>query len=252
MQTYMIRCFSFHVTLDFTTDFADDFIDSLPLGVYLDSDALDDAVEMFEDNVIIVDTSDYSVENFVDQIFVALKEFGINGSTDATHIMCVENAVDANKNEDEVTKFVDALEEVRESLTTACGLVDFLTSYSETLGGFEPLPECITALIEASFCGRCTRNIPPLCLNTCGAIIRGCFSSFYAGLEGEFDNLWTVASDVLGVTDTALKEIFNGDFSIVNTPGLVSILSQSDVTNYIISHMVTQNQLINRLITGSN
>ena len=207
---------------DFSGDFTDDFIDSLPLGKNLESDVLDEPIEMFANNLIITENSNYSVETFVDQIFEALKLLALNGSTDPTLAACVDSAVDDNINEEGVMKLVDALEDVRMSLTSAYEILLFLQSFNGTLGGFEPLPECVTALIENSICGRCTRNIPPLCLNTCGAIIRGCFSSFYAGLEGEFDNLWAVASDVLGVTDTALKEIFNEDLNIVDGASLVS------------------------------
>ena len=52
--------------------------------------------------------------------------------------------------------------------------------------------KCVERAIEVSYCGRCTDRIPPLCHNTCGALVRGCFAGFYSGLEGEFNNLWNV------------------------------------------------------------
>jgi len=92
-----------------------------------------------------------------------------------------------------------AIEQVRRSVTRIARIIEFLKRFAESLDGFtaEDLSaECVRHFVELSFCGRCTGRLPPLCSNTCGAVIQGCFAGFLSGLRGEFNNLWGVVGNL--------------------------------------------------------
>ena len=84
---------------------------------------------------------------------------------------------------------------------------------------------CIERLLTINFCDRCKGNIPPLCSNTCGALIRGCFSPYYSALRNQFDNvLWNVSIQLLEVLNTSLNGLFTEGQRLFNETMVVSIL----------------------------
>lgn len=75
---------------------------------------------------------------------------------------------------------------------------------------------CIDRLVSINFCGRCENEIPPLCSNTCGALIRGCYSPYHDALRIQFNILWNVSIQVLEVLNTNLHGLFANGQTLFN------------------------------------
>ena len=133
---------------------------------------------------------------------------GALGGGNMTRETCIINFIRQRVNQTVVDLVVNTLEQIRRGVSSASRIRDFLQNLNRTLANFQPLQQCSERLVELSFCSRCTRNIPPLCSNTCGALVRACYSPFLAGLRGEFDNLWNVTRQVIRVTNNTLMQLF--------------------------------------------
>ena len=117
-----------------------------------------------------------------------------------TQAACVAMQIEQTINRTSLRALGRSLEAIRRSFTAVTRIVGFLVNFNATLDGFnaESFPtQCVQRALEISFCGRCTGRIPPLCRNTCGALVRGCFAGFYSGLEGEFGTLPDSSSALL-------------------------------------------------------
>ena len=105
-----------------------------------------------------------------------------------------------------------SLENVRRSVTAIFRILQFLTNFAKDLDGFaaDNLPsQCVQRLVEISFCGRCIHTLPPLCRNSCGALVRGCYAGFLSSLESEFDLLRSVLVKLVREIDLRVREMFD-------------------------------------------
>lgn len=111
------------------------------------------------------------------------------------------------------------LEVLRRSFSGIARIVQFLIRFNRNLDGFtiENFPaECVGRLTDISICGRCRRRIPPLCKNSCGALVRGCFAGFYSGLQLEFDNLWGVVRQLVMKAEQGVRELFEAENDLLD------------------------------------
>lgn len=129
--------------------------------------------------------------------------------------MCITNFIQQRINQTALSLVGRGLGQIRRGVTTIVRILTFLQNYRLTLGNFQPLQRCQERLVELSFCSRCTRRIPPLCSNTCGSLIRACYSPVIDGLRGEFDNLWNVAREVVRATNNTLVQLFSEENPII-------------------------------------
>ncbi len=154
--------------------------------------------------------------NIIDRIGMALNESSFLSSSQAA---CIANHIQRSINRTSILALGRSLEAIRRSFTAITRIVRFLLNFNTDLDEFneESFPkECVQRAIEVSFCGRCKARIPPLCRNTCGALVRGCFAGFYSGLEGEFNNLWNVVGQVIRTVDANIREIFFQEGRFIN------------------------------------
>jgi len=115
------------------------------------------------------------------------------------------------------------LQEVRRAITTLIRIGSFLERERRSLQSTSPVQQCIDAFIDLAFCSRCVQKTPPLCLNTCNALIRGCYSPYYTALNRKFDRLWRVVRNILDFTNSTVQDIFNRKRAIKDIASLVSI-----------------------------
>lgn len=206
---------------DFTGDFSDAFRTHLPLTTLFPDDqlnsAVSDLIQNFVDNIIITQGLAYNISAFVQNITNRLVDLAAESFApeSMTQQMCITSFIQQRINQMAFSLVDRDLEQIRRGVTTAVRILMFLRNYNLTLGNFQPLQRCQQRLVELSFCSRCTRRIPPLCSNTCGALIRACYSSFVDGLRGEFDNLWSVTRQVFRVTNNTLMQLFNEENPLV-------------------------------------
>ena len=205
---------------DFAGDFVNSFRNSLPLVSFLPPDqlrnALDTLIENFDGNIMITGQS-YNISAFLQNVTDRLLTLATQrlDSGDTTRQMCVANFIRQRINQTAVDLVGRGLAQIRRGVTSAVRILTFLRNFNLTLGNFQPLQRCRDRLVQLSFCSRCTGRIPPLCSNTCGALIRACYSPFVDGLRGEFDNLWDVTRQVVHATNTTLMQIFSEENPII-------------------------------------
>ena len=109
--------------------------------------------------------------------------------------MCIVDKIDTKINHDAIGKLGGSLEQIRLAYSALIRILNFLRNFQRNLGEFEAtdFPRgCIIRAINIGFCGRCKMLLPPLCRNTCGSLVRGCYAAFFSGLRREFNSLWKV------------------------------------------------------------
>ena len=175
------------------------------------------------ENIVIDDsTRDFNVTQFAVDVITALgNAAGRALATNLTTRVCVLNAIRNNINQMDVTLITNAIERVRRSFTVLNGMANFLYRYTETTR-FRFPGICLRRFVELNFCARCTRQIPPLCSNTCGALLRGCLSSYYSGLARQFDVLWNVSRQVLRISNETLQTVFSEERQLIDRTAAVS------------------------------
>ena len=141
-----------------------------------------------------------------------------NGSQ---QVMCVRQLILNNLNRSDVAVLIRGLMMVQRGIRTLDRIADFLYRYRMNTEFTFPR-DCVRRFIELNFCARCTRRIPPLCSNTCGALFRGCLSPYYTVLSRQFDILWNVSRQVLRITNNTLQDLFMNERSLVDTVQIVS------------------------------
>ena len=205
---------------DFTGDFGDAFRTSLPLASSFSDQqlrsAVTDLIQTFQSNIMITGQS-YNISAFIQNVTDRLLTLAAQmlAPANTTQQMCVVNLIRQRINQTAANLVGRGLAQIRRGVTSAVRILTFLRNFNLTLGNFQPLQRCRDRLVQLSFCSRCTGRIPPLCSNTCGALIRACYSPFVDGLRGEFDNLWNVTRQVVRATNITLMQIFSEESPIV-------------------------------------
>ena len=204
-------------SIDLSTDFTTDFVMNLPgVSLFGDPDALNEVVEELEDNFIIQSDDSFSTDAFLDDLLMQF-EAQVGAATDNSQLECIIRVTSDHINRAIFDIISTNLQILREAVTTSTRILTFLQNFNVTLGGFEPLPECVDTIVRFSFCGRCTDSIPPLCTNVCGAIIRGCFAGFYTGVGDVFrERLWFIASQIVSLADTTLASVYDLESDIID------------------------------------
>ena len=115
----------------------------------------------------------------------------------------------------------------------------FIESQTNRTEGASFSTACVNGFIETAFCRQCVERTPPICVLTCNALVRGCYSPYYTLLNGQFQELWaeikrlsvdvnsTVHSVLCNSTKlvelSKLVSLFTYDFTAVLSPFTVSL-----------------------------
>ena len=144
------------------------------------------------------------------------------GGNNDNKSMCVRNTIVNSLNQSDIAVLIRGLTTVKRSLVTLDRFADFLYRYRmNTVFRFPR--NCVRRFVELNFCGRCTRRIPPLCSNMCGALFRGCLSPYYTVLSRQFDIVWNVSRQVLRITNNTLQTLFANERNLINLNSVVSM-----------------------------
>ena len=137
--------------------------------------------------------------------------------------MCVRQLIVSNINQTDTAILIRGLVTVQRALNSLDRIADFLYRYRMNTEFTFP-DNCVQRFVELNFCARCTRRIPPLCSNTCGALFHGCLSPYYTVLSRQFDLLWNVSRQVLRITNNTLQTLFMNERNLIDGTQLVSAL----------------------------
>ena len=209
--------FHFHIYIhtDFSVDFGRVFTRLLPnFFGRLDVSSLYGIIAPFLntiiDNLVIDDgTRDLNLTQVVNSIVMALGDAAgdLLARNSTTARTCILNVIQNNLNQSDIELVIRAIEELRRAFTVLRRSATFFQQYIEDLQ-FRFPRNCVRRFIELNFCARCTQKTPPLCSNTCGALVRGCLSAYYSALSRQFDILWDVSRQVVMITNSTLQVLF--------------------------------------------
>ena len=158
---------------------------------------------------------------------------------------CIRQVIDSSINQTRMQLVSDSIEQLRRSLTSGMRLLNFLENFRENLGGFRPLRQCVSTLVRLNYCSRCVQRTPPLCRNICGALARGCYSPFHTGLRRQFENLWNVTRQIIGLTRSSLASLRGQLQRNLNVDRVALV---SSVFIHQITHLVMFDTIIRSII----
>ena len=214
-------CFS----TDFALYFSESWIGSLPmLGGAINFDQLNATVGTFIEG-FVENLSTTNVSQLITQISTAIGNAAgqVVAGGNQTIQACVLRLILDNVNQTDIAILVRGLTTVQRAINSLNRIAAFLYRYRMNTEFMFPR-DCVRRFVELNFCARCTRRVPPLCSNTCGALFRGCLSPYYTVLSGQFDFLWNVSRQVLRITNNTLQTLFMNERNLINLTQVVSII----------------------------
>ena len=113
-----------------------------------------------------------------------------------------------------------ALQEIRRVMASFEVLRGFIQNLTMDLAGFQPLQQCVDALVLLNTCGRCEAVRPPFCENVCEAIASACYSPFNDAMTNQLEQLWEVTEEILAVAVAAIAEL-NANRGLFNRTEIV-------------------------------
>ena len=195
---------------------------------------------MITDNLVIDDsTRNLDLNEVVNGIVTSfgealLQRLNRNSTSART---CVLNALQNSLNQTDIQLVIRTIEDIRRAFTVLQRSANFFQQYVEGLQ-FRFPRNCVRRFVELNFCARCTQKIPPLCSNTCGALVRGCLSAYYSALSRQFDILWDVSRQVVMITNSTLQALFfDEERQVIDQAAAVSETSYGILTIMVYDYM---------------
>ena len=174
------------------------------------SESYDRLIGTFLNHLMINNTSrNFTTSEFVQNIIKTTTNSFANlliGGRNTTIKNCIIEQLNNSVNDNVRSVMASHLETLRKGATSLTIFEQFFRNYNQS-NSFEFPNNCVIQLVNISFCGRCKEEIPPLCSNTCGALIRGCYSPYYDALPNQFNILWNVSQQVLEVLNITLQRM---------------------------------------------
>ena len=135
---------------------------------------------------------------------------------------CVREVADSFVNGQVVAMTAQRIQVIRQSISALIRIAEFLQTQRARLAQATFPEECVTTFIDLAFCSRCTQKTPPLCFNTCNALLRACYSPYFTTLNDQFSQLWLVAQRVIGVANTTVQDLLEDEANLIDTEAFVS------------------------------
>lgn len=241
---------------DFNMYFSDSFVGSLPSlpggGSSFDqlNAAIGPTIMQFVQSLQTADVSQFitNVNNAIGNAAGTL----LGGGNQDTQ-MCVRRFIASNINQTDIAVVIRGLMNVQRALNSLDRIADFLYRYRMNTE-FRFPQNCVRRFIELNFCARCTRRIPPLCSNTCGALYRGCLSPYYTVLSRQFDLLFNVSRQVLRITNNTLQDLFMNErrlIDITRAVGAVHVLCTIQTRLQVYIHTIIMTSLVGQTVGGA-
>ena len=178
-----------------------------------------DLINTFNSNV----TNNLNITAFVDTVInsVGTTASLVIGSGNQTTQNCAYNHIKSSVNSTGHSLLVSILNELRNGLSVLVKSQVFLVNYIVNTNFTFPT-NCTIEFVAVNFCPRCMREIPPVCSNTCGALIQGCYSPYYTVLNEELDVLFNVSSQLVTLMNANLRTLFTREVYLFDQDSLVS------------------------------
>ena len=148
--------------------------------------------------------------------------FGMGVTSEAAR-QCINRTVSDKMQRESLAMVSSGLVELYSSTLHAVKkILSFIQSQRNRTEGSGVSSACVDGYIEAAFCRQCVERTPPLCLLTCNALVRGCYSAYYTVLNGQFEQLWTEIEGLATGINSTVNNILTHTSKLVDFPRLVS------------------------------
>ena len=166
----------------------------------------------------------FNPREFVEALVNALGDAVVRalGNGNRATEQCVREVASAVVNGQAVANTAQQIQRIRQAISTLIRIGAFLEAQKTALAQATFLDECVTKFIDLAFCSRCTQKTPPLCFNTCNALLRVCYSPYYTTLNRQYSRLWTIAQQVVTIANTTVRDILAGEEALIDTTTFVS------------------------------
>ena len=175
----------------------------------------------------------FNVRNFVDDLLDAVFEGLANdididvspqsrGSRGSRGSRCISRVFRGLIDRSVVGRISSQLEQVRRGLTALMRIGRFLREQRSRLDSVNILEQCVSRLIEVSYCSRCTQKTPPLCFGTCNALARACYSPYFTALNGQYRELWEEVRRIVEILNGTLGMLFDEEGELLDRADVVN------------------------------
>lgn len=223
LSTHNYHSISLYIDLD---NFLEDIIYAISAEITLNP-MIEAIITQLRD-VLTVNSNRYEVcpvinEQLVDIVRIIVTDRFNN--EDIPTEQCIDDAIKEKTNMDAIWKLSSSLIKLYANIVPAIEMIQsFLTTQENRIENVSVSSGCVNGFIETSFCRQCTQRTPPLCLATCNALVRGCYSPFYTILNGQFSALWNEVRTVINSTVTLVQYALSNAGKLVDTRAVVSFL----------------------------
>lgn len=170
------------------------------------------------------DNDSFEPSEFVQRLFDVLGRLVVRALV-AQHPeeeQCIQRVANGFVNREARTELDELVQDLRRAVSTLSRIGAFLEAQEIRLSRANILPACVSRFIDLAFCSRCSKKTPPLCFNTCNALLRGCYSPYYTILNRQYSRLWEVVREVVSITNTTIQDILEEEKEIIDFESFVS------------------------------
>ena len=148
--------------------------------------------------------------------------------------MCVKRVINETINQEVLQIIVTELELLHRARSTLGKLSTFASEQLvNRLETATVLGDCVMDYVRTAFCHRCAEKPVPLCLQTCNALGRGCYSPYYTALKAQHNDLWTEAKCVLRLINDTVMNILMSESKLLDLQTLVRKFDNTHSLVYI-------------------
>ena len=200
-------------------------IDNLEIGDD-DDDEEGSGEEEEEEEEDSDDEDDFNVRDFVEDLLGGVAESLGRDFTGRGDVPCVARVFRRLLNSDVIGRIASQLQQVRRAITALMRVRRFLRVQRNRLDGVNVIEQCVTRLIELSYCQRCTQRTPPLCFRTCNALARACYSPYFTVLNRQYTELWERVQRIVETLNGTLRNLYDEEDDLLDTDVVVSLRYQ--------------------------
>ena len=149
-----------------------------------------------------------------------------------SEVQCIYRTTSERIDEEALAMMSTGLVELFNSTLLAMEKIkNFIMSQKNRTDDARVIPACVNGFITASTCTKCVERTAPLCLVTCNALVRGCYSPYFTVLNGQFVELWKEVDSLARRVNSTVGDIFEHTSKLVDFPKLVRLYSTFTFTN---------------------
>lgn len=222
----ILSCISVSHKTDFHENFTEDLLTAVPIsqfvGIRTDPNIILSLKEL-RGNLTgnSFNAHEYYTRFLNAVIDYATCELDLEGETTFSK-MCVQRVINEAIDQEVFNIIITELELLHSAHLALGKLYAFASEQlMNRLENARVLGDCVMDYIRTAFCHQCTEKPVPLCLQTCNALGRGCYSPYYTVLKAQYNDLWTEAQCILGLINDSVMNVLLNESKLLDLQILV-------------------------------